>query len=569
MFLRPIDAYPKETVGEPKKQRFESRAELPPLLELEAAVIYPEPVNSKENQSTAYWVGNSSVDFSKSSDGPFIAPQKPGAWLTTRSRSVYVPQEKGFLQIKGVGNFDKPNFPPLINLTDHDIGHQFIWSVGASETVTVDLFSKLFAEVGVDFTPLQKALKLLEIPVPINGRGGLEIRSVVDALLVPWEYADHVRGHMLGQIRKLLIQKYAIPSDLPDEVVALFFQKQEGFYQLHIEQQLPFRNDIGSLINMPILLDYLSGNKLFSLESQAQKIVWVFKELGKFFGISELSDLVLPDLTGLVEQVTVIEDLSYFDNESKHLDFRKFYNTTSEGMSAKNIQILKKHYGISDDQPLLQIKSDIFIEKLFEQIPEEKIKQFTKEIGLYQEKLIINYVQAIVSGMSLSQSIGSKDAILGKVGDIAAAGVPSSDTSDIDRFAELLRKSMINDESMCLGSCFDLMALMYGKKSLDNVYLWKAIEVKFARILTQLAATKNILIPSLLQEKVGDNYSDVYVQAITKLVEEAKQNLQLLEELKNGDSTVYHEALTALMKKIPYFILARAGGDYITKALVS
>lgn len=535
-------------------QRYETREKYPPVFELRATRVFPpsdESVDSDEE--TAYWVADTTQDFRQADHQPFIPPVKPGSWETSKPRSIMVRNGGNYIQIKGSGNPDRPNFPPTITLED-DPGHEMLWSVGKRELNNVLWRAEVLETCGISQTPIIRAVKLEEVPVPINDEGGVEIRSVVDAFAHSWEEADHIRQDSINQMRLLLDRGGELQDGLSDEDIALLFQEHQGFYQIHIEKELPFKNEVGYLVSSPIMLDYLSGNTEFSLESQAQNLLWVVHEIGRVMGIEAMVNASMPDFDDLEQEMTVIpiEDL---DEKDVLFDYRPFFNTTSDKTTLETAKILREHFGLADGEPLVQIEGAAFVNRVLSQLGDEVRAELQNEIFKAQIELVNNYVTSIMSGLALGQAISSKDAVLGKVSDIGDVAITSGENLDNDEHREKILRRIRDVEIKCFDSFFLLESLK--GIGIDDAEMVKASEAAFSMLCVEVVKARPLAVPS---ELFLSGYAEEYEQVFQTIVDKLKQQI---DEIRANEKELTPQEMFAkmgsLVQNMPFPIIALAG----------
>ncbi|GEM_PF-6711308 len=447
-----------------KPVRFESREVAPKNLSLKGTVVYSEKISEEGGPGEAVWVTqNTEKDYTRSSNSLFLPPMSMGNWLTAAPRSLMSRADWGYLQFKGAGNINQPNFPPRVNSKTDDIGHEVVWGVSKSEAEATINKHKMLESSGIMHAKTVKVVKLEEVPVPLPN-GGVEIRSFSDAYLKPWEYADHVRRREIQRMRERLVKSHDFTLDKlrSDADVVNLFNNLEGFYQIQTEKAAPFKNDIGYMIGSPLLMDYLSGNKEFSLELQAQKIQWVVNELGRAYNIPELEASSLIDGIDLSKHIQVVREVpieefygvSGVNRLTAHRPMANFHENIIADTEAKRI---RHHYGLDNTEPLSQINGYTLLSEIIDRLPDRIVERYRSNLQQDRDSLIYNQVRAQSLGIGLGQSISSKDSVLGGISDYWLVGTrPKTFMNSSD---DLILESLIHDQTTLSESCLALARL--------------------------------------------------------------------------------------------------------------
>lgn len=517
-----LQVIPESDLKPERQTRFESKESLPRHLSLKGTVVFSEKATEEGTTGEAVWVtGNTDKDFTHSADALFLPPMSQGNWLTGRPRSLMQRAEWGYTQYKGTGNIDRPNFPPRINSKTDDDGHKVIWGVSKNEAEITVLRHRMLENNGILHVRTLKTVKLDELPVPLEN-GGVEIRSFTDAYLKPWEYGDHVRRREIREMKNRLIKSHQIPADnlQSDEDIVNSFYDYEGFYQIQTEKPVPFKNDIGHMIESPLLLDYLSGNKEFSLDSQAKKVVWVLNEMGRAYRISELENLQLSteiDLTEYTQDMfeVPIDEFYGKDDENKLVAHRPMRNLRSNIIADTEAKRIRVHYGLSDSEPLQQIDGFKLLSTLVNTLPPSALAQYRRELEQDQDNLVFNHVRAGVLGIGLGQAMSSKDSVLGSISDYWLVGTKGPQVKDYND--EDLLRSLKREQLTLIDSCTALDKLE-GRFPSDPHKREAHLSLVAITIEQKIAARAAMYALDVSQMPLGsDDYKTRYVQRIKEL----------------------------------------------------
>lgn len=495
-----------------QSDRQEQELQVPTELELSAEVIYPR--NEQGQTAKAKWITNKTThDYSKSMNAVFIPPTPQGDWITSFPRSIMERTTEGYIQYKGSGDPNHPYFPPRVHEKTKDKGHKILWAVSQEEAQMTIHKQMILEASGVGHAKIIKVLKLNEVPVPKDTSGSIDIRSIKDAYLKPWcqEY-DYIRRREIDKMKLRLARDHDIDCK-SDEDVVREFNSREGFYQIHMEKPVPFKNAIGEMIESPLLLDYLSGNTEYSLNAQAEKVVWVLNELGRTFRLEDVAQLKLPKNLNLeryaqvIEIGTVARDL-FHDNPNV---YRHMYNVRGNQLSDQEARHLRNHYKLPDQEPLRQVNGLQLLADLVHSLPPETQTAYQNALLFEQKRLIEGYVNSVAAGIGLGQSISSKDSVLGLVSDYWLAGIFPDDTSDED-----LLNNLYTHETSAINSCLLLDQLSGNYPTEKQDY----IQYRYARYVMITSYLTSLVKNSKLTPIIAD--TQVQINQIKKLSEQVK-----------------------------------------------
>lgn len=414
------------------------------------------------------WGWGANMDFKEAGSGDYFIPiSAPGAWVTDRPRSILREDDGGgFVQYKGTGNPHRPNFPPMVNRRSNDSGHDVLWAVGRREVTQVAKVNRLLGELDISCEPIERLTKLTEVPVPTDRDGGCEIRSIIEAYTRPWGYADHVRTRQIAMMRSVLEDRHNRIGLTDEYQIASEYDRLEGFFQEVIRRKLPFRNEIALLIGNPLLLDIVSGSREYSLQSQAENLLWIMHSLGRALRIPGLEKAEMPEYMDIIVDLEIL-DQDQMDSNQKMMDWRKFKSSWGTRVSESFYRDMQRHY--RREGKLQAVNGDEFIRRVISSLDEGSKDKFEQAIVEAQDELIDNHLKALFAGISLSQAMSNKDTSLGHISDIGVAGYSYTGPTrfyDLGDFLQII----VDDESMCIDSCLAL-AKLGGVKLEETDYL--------------------------------------------------------------------------------------------------
>ncbi|MBU0976232.1 MAG: hypothetical protein ABIE03_05875 [Patescibacteria group bacterium] len=465
-----------EKLHERKKlKRYETREEIPATLSLRASIVYPQ---SAVTETEAAWAGNMKEVYSLDADVtcPLVYPR---SWITDAPRSLYIRKGGRWVQYKGAGNPLNCE-PPL--LTDHnDFGHSVLNVVDHIEARRIIRRATFMQDAvclrnSFSLMHLQEVVKLEEIPIPLS-RGGVEIRDVISAYTIPWEFNDDMRVHQIELMRKELVaislQSDQAVSVLTDKEVIERYHRECGFYQVRVEQDAPFRNDIIRLVENPLILEAHLGFEETSLERQARLIqqitVRFFEDV---IGVEFPTSFAFPKFSDLEREIGILDEGEVTGQDRLALD-RLYWTAQRNKILVRDAEslALKLYNSEARATSLRQLDGLAYLQRVVAALPEEVITQAGEWVAVEMRQTIINMANSLILGLDLRDSLGPKDSLGAKITDLGYTGrfiLLSAEGSQEEMAQELIRKTE-DAWTRCMNSvfAFSLLAGMDGVRTYD------------------------------------------------------------------------------------------------------
>jgi len=507
-----------------RQTRFESKDQIPTNAILRGYSIYPES-EKYQTQPVVWATCNTTKDFSIAGDEAFVPPGVMALWVTQRPRSIMKKSENGYMQYKGAGNPDQPNFPPRVRPNTDDAGHMTLWAVSRSEANQIIHKKQLLEENNIPHTDVTRIVAIEEVPIPLDKDGAFEIRAMRDAYLTEWPYADHVRREEVQRMKRVLQERYKIADENLDDSSSIVdsYLMLEGFFQVQSEKQIPFKNSISSLIETPILLDYQAEQDHIDFDKQAKRILWIANSLGESFDIDELSNLQLPDDINLEDykrEVVILPD-GVLSDGNRYIDMRSMNNVVGNLVPEKDAKTLRRQFNLQEIEPIYQLDGYRLYNDMIRSLSPESRRKLVESLDKEKDKLVQAHVNSLCAGIGLGQSLNSKDTILGEVSDYWLIGTMG--TFVLSSNSDYQLKYLKAEEDSLLQSCARL-DLLGGPTDDRGVELDRSMKLIFSDInvrqkIKTAAHAGRLNLPS----GFSDEYREMYADTIKSLSQEAAE----------------------------------------------